>query len=188
MIIKKLVPIFLFIYLAIFISGCAPKKNSENDLAVALPKYNLADHEKKQEEPKAVENITDPLEIEEPNIRDQAFEENLDLKTIYFDFDSYEIKQNFRDMLFENVKWLKSNPDYNILIEGHTDSRGSEKYNLGLGQKRASVVREYIAYLGVDAKRIGTISYGEEKPIDPAETDDAWSKNRRAEFLVYKRQ
>jgi peptidoglycan-associated lipoprotein len=89
-------------------------------------------------------------------------------------------------MLKNNADWIKNNPSYNILIQGHTDNRGSTKYNLGLGQDRASKVRAYLAYLEINPKRIATISYGEEKPEVNLNNEEAWAKNRRAELLVYK--
>jgi len=81
---------------------------------------------------------------------------------------------------------LRRLPRVSIMIEGHCDERGTEEYNLGLGDKRANSARDYLVSLGVSATRIKTISYGEERPFDPAHTEEAWAKNRRAHFVLIK--
>lgn len=106
------------------------------------------------------------------------------LEPIYFDFDRSEIKPEFRSVLEANADWLGRNTRARIQIEGHCDERGSVQYNLALGERRADSTRRYLESLGVDAGRISTISYGEERPVDPAHTEEAWAKNRRAEFVV----
>lgn len=108
-----------------------------------------------------------------------------ELKTVFFDYDSYELSPNTIAALENNAQWLKMHPDLTVRIEGHCDERGSIEYNFNLGQKRASAVREYLARMGVDPARMNTISYGEERPLDPRSSEDAWAKNRRAQFFVY---
>jgi len=103
--------------------------------------------------------------------------------TIHFDFDRSEIKPNDIPNLEAIADYLKKNPNDDLLIEGHCDERGTEKYNLALGERRALSAREYLIKLGVSASRIRTISYGEERPVDPGHNEEAWAKNRRAEFL-----
>lgn len=106
------------------------------------------------------------------------------LKDIHFDFDSYTIKAEELPRLKEIGIWLKNYKDIKIIIEGHCDERGSIDYNLVLGQKRAETVKDHLVKSGVDEKRIKTISYGKELPLDSAHTEDAWAKNRRAHFKV----
>ena len=108
-----------------------------------------------------------------------------ELRTVYFDYNSYQLSQETAQTLEANAQWIKGHSDVNIQIEGHCDERGSNEYNINLGQKRADAVREYLFRLGVDPKRITTVSYGEERPIDPGHDEAAWAKNRRAQFLVY---
>ncbi len=109
------------------------------------------------------------------------------LDRIFFDFDSFILTQTSRDTLSRNADYLlKKQPNARVLIEGHCDERGSDEYNLALGEKRARATRDYLVTLGVAANRLSVISYGEEKPLDPAHTDEAWAKNRRAEFLIVK--
>jgi len=104
------------------------------------------------------------------------------LETIHFAFDQHILTAESRDILAENVVLLQTNPKLKIAIEGHCDERGSDEYNLALGERRAQAARDYMASLGVAAERMATISYGEEMPVDPASGEDAWSKNRRAAF------
>lgn len=105
------------------------------------------------------------------------------LKTIYFSYDASTLSPEARDTLTGNAAWLKKNADYNLQIEGHCDSRGSIEYNLALGERRAKSVRTYLINLGVAAKRLSIISYGKEKPISAGDSEQAMSKNRRANFL-----
>jgi len=106
------------------------------------------------------------------------------LKDIYFEFDSYVVKADELPRLKEIGSWLKNYKDIRITVEGHCDERGSAEYNLVLGQKRAETVKDHLVKLGVDEKRIKTISYGKELPLDPGHTEEAWAKNRRAHFKI----
>nr|WP_320049275.1 peptidoglycan-associated lipoprotein Pal [uncultured Desulfuromonas sp.] len=105
------------------------------------------------------------------------------LGTIYFEFDQYTLSAEARDTLAENMRYLEANPSTTLVIEGHCDERGSDEYNLALGERRAVAAQEYLLSMGVTADRLSTISYGEEKPVDMAGTEAAWAKNRRAEFV-----
>lgn len=107
------------------------------------------------------------------------------LEKVYFDFDSFVLSQAARDALAKNADYLrKKNPADKIQIEGHCDERGSDEYNLALGEKRAKAALNYLVTLGVPAAQLSFISYGEEKPADPGHDEAAWAKNRRAEFIV----
>ena len=106
----------------------------------------------------------------------------INLETIYFDFDKYNLKSDARAALGRNARVLQDNPGVSILIGGHCDERGTQDYNLALGEKRANSARDYLVDLGVSTDRIRTISYGEERPEDPGHNEAAWAKNRRAEF------
>lgn len=111
--------------------------------------------------------------------------ETSELATVFFAFDSSELDPAAESVLDKNAEWLTLHSDVNIQIEGHTDSRGTIEYNYNLGQRRANSVKAYLINKGIDAGRLHTISYGEERPVDPAETEQAWSQNRRAQFLIY---
>ncbi|WP_115718002.1 peptidoglycan-associated lipoprotein Pal [Gallaecimonas mangrovi] len=103
---------------------------------------------------------------------------------IYFDFDKYDIRPEFAELLEAHATYLRDHPDVKVLIEGHTDERGTPEYNIALGEKRAKAVKQYLEGLGVLDSQISTVSYGEEKPLDPRHTEAAYAKNRRA-VLVY---
>ena len=105
------------------------------------------------------------------------------LKTIYFDFDKYNLRDDARRQLDANAEILRSNMDMNIVIEGHCDERGTDEYNLALGERRAQAAREYLVRLGIDASRINVISYGEERPVAPGHDEESWALNRRGEFV-----
>jgi peptidoglycan-associated lipoprotein len=111
-------------------------------------------------------------------------EERRILRTIYFDFDKSAIKPEYREVLDRIGQWAKDNTGRQLLIEGHCDERGTNEYNLALGERRALAVRRYLVGLGVAPERLHTISYGEEKPADPGHSESAWALNRRAEFKV----
>ena len=107
-----------------------------------------------------------------------------ELKDIHFDFDKYDIRPGDAKTLDSNAGWLKSNPNHLLLIEGHCDERGTNEYNLALGERRAKSTMNYLVSQGVQASRITIISYGEERPLCTEHTEECWAKNRRAHFLV----
>ncbi len=110
----------------------------------------------------------------------------LELSRVHFDFDKYDIRPDDAKILEKNAEVLKVYPKVRIKIEGHCDERGTNEYNLALGEKRAITARDYLARLGIEEEKISTISYGEERPLVPAHNESAWAKNRRAEFVVLK--
>ena len=103
---------------------------------------------------------------------------------IHFDFDKYTVREGDQEALKRHAKWFNENQRYAALIEGHCDEVGTEEYNLALGERRASSVRQYLIQLGVRADRLRTATYGEAYPIDSAPTQEAYAKNRRAHFVV----
>lgn len=106
------------------------------------------------------------------------------LDTVYFDFDQSYIREDQTAALERNLAWIRQNPNAPIRIEGHCDERGTEEYNLALGDRRADAVRSWMIDHGVDASRMQSVSKGEVEPADPGHDESAWAKNRRAEFLV----
>ena len=106
------------------------------------------------------------------------------LKEVYFDFDKYDIRPEDAKTLDANATWLKSNAENLVLIEGHCDERGTNEYNLALGERRAKATMNYLVSQGIQANRITIISYGEERPVCNEKTEACWAKNRRANFLV----
>lgn len=118
-----------------------------------------------------------------PGIEGEVFESSL-LKPIFFDYDKYDIRPADTEILKGNSALLKKFPNMKIQIEGHCDERGTNEYNLALGERRANSTKKYLTSLGVTADRVSTISYGEEKPMDPSHNEEAWTKNRRAHFVI----
>ncbi|MBM4339319.1 MAG: peptidoglycan-associated lipoprotein Pal [Deltaproteobacteria bacterium] len=106
------------------------------------------------------------------------------LKPIYFDYDKYDIRPVDAETLKGNAAFLKKYPTIKIQIEGHCDERGTDEYNLALGERRASSTKKYLNSLGIAPDRVTIISFGEEKPVDSAHNETAWSKNRRAHPVI----
>ena len=117
-----------------------------------------------------------PRELTDPKSK-------LSQRSIYFDLDKYEVKDEYKDLVAAHAKYLSTNKGFKVLIQGNTDERGSREYNLSLGQKRAEAVKRSLALLGVKDDQIESVSLGEEKPKNPGHDESAWSENRRADIL-----
>ena len=109
----------------------------------------------------------------------------LSKRTIYFDYDSSQVADSERSKIDTVAQDLKQNDAHAVIIEGNCDERGSNEYNLTLGERRAQAIRAYLAGLGIGADRIQTKSYGEEKPANAGHDEAAWAANRRGEFVLY---
>lgn len=107
----------------------------------------------------------------------------LSKRSVYFDYDKYEIKAEYRDLVSAHAKFLTNNRQFKMLIQGNTDERGSREYNLALGQKRADAVKKALMLLGVREDQLESVSLGEEKPGCTEQSEACWSKNRRADML-----
>ena len=118
--------------------------------------------------------------------QEQADMDRLENEDIYFDFDSIQLTPEAQEILTKKGQWLRENPTARVIIEGHCDNRGTNEYNLALGEGRAQSARTFLMDLGIDISRLDTISYGEERPLDPQQTESAWEKNRRAHFVIEK--
>ncbi|NLT67810.1 MAG: peptidoglycan-associated lipoprotein Pal [Acidobacteria bacterium] len=118
-----------------------------------------------------------------PAISDSEFFTS-NIKDIFFDYDQYTIREDARVTLMENARALKERPGIRILIEGHCDDRGSEKYNLALGDQRANAARDFLIGQGIEASRIDTVSYGEERPFCEVQDEECWQLNRRAHMTM----
>jgi len=106
------------------------------------------------------------------------------LKDVFFDFDKANIRDDQKAALNDNVGWLKGNTGAKLLVEGHCDERGTAEYNLGLGERRAKAVKDYLIAAGVAADRVSTISYGKERPFVLGHDESAWKWNRRGHFVI----
>ncbi len=106
---------------------------------------------------------------------------------VYFDFDQYVIRDDMKQRMNANAAFLLKNPTVRIEIQGNCDDRGTNEYNIALGEKRAMAAKKYLINMGVDPNRMDIVSFGEERPLDPADTPEAWAKNRRDDFVIVAR-
>ena len=118
---------------------------------------------------------------EERKMTERAVFENEDVQ---FEFDSIRLSSEAQEILRKKAQWLKANPDARVTIEGHCDNRGTNEYNLALGDRRAHSAQVFLIDLGIAESRVQTISFGEERPIDTADNEAAWAQNRRAHFVI----
>ena len=191
---------FLIFILVFVVIGCAPKyikqapessKEAEVE-TTAVPKA-IAEEKVLQKPAEIKRDITEETlagkgqKAKESDVRAEnasaPTKAEAVLKDVFFDFDKYEINENERPALDSAAAWLKNNKGVKIIIEGHCDERGTNEYNLALGEKRANAARDYLAANGIAPEKIKTISYGEEKPLCSEQTDDCYQKNRRAHFV-----
>jgi len=190
---KSFMIIIFFLCIGLVLMGCPKKTVMKDEPSVKKEESAAAkaeaDRIAKEREAKLREEAT-KKELEkslvakkEPGIEGVVFESSL-LKDIYFDFDKYDIRPGDAAILKENAALLKKYTNIKIQIEGHCDERGTNEYNLALGERRANSTKNYLMTLGVSPGRISTISYGEEKPLDPGHNEGAWTKNRRAHTII----
>lgn len=177
--------VMLFV-LTLLVSGCA-KKPAVEEPAVAAPPPKV---EMQQQQPvavveqKIVDTSAQDAAAAAAAARIAADAAAKGLERIHFDFDQHVLTPAAKGVLVSNAGLLRAAPGINILIEGHCDERGSDEYNLALGERRAMATKSYLISLGVAADRMSVISYGEEMPINAASTKEAWAQNRRANFKV----
>jgi peptidoglycan-associated lipoprotein len=106
------------------------------------------------------------------------------IRDAFFAFDASTLDAEAQEALGQSATWLRSHPEFRIRIEGHCDDRGTEQYNLALGDRRADTAASYLVTLGVDRNRIDTVSYGEQRPFEEGSSEDAWAQNRRAHLVL----
>jgi len=121
-----------------------------------------------------------------PGIEGEVLETSI-LKNCNFEFDRYDFTPEAQRIIVGNAKIMKGMPNARFQVEGHCDERGTKEYNLALGERRANSVKDYLVSLGIPEEVISTISYGEEMPLDPLSSEEAWAKNRRAHFVILSR-
>lgn len=169
----KVVLVALFLFSGLV--GCA-KPVTEDQANIAQDNVSQADMSQQQEASAFDER---PMMQEEVV---PSHESMAGMKRVLFDFDQFTLSAEARAVLAENAKYLKAMSNVNVVIEGHCDERGSDEYNLALGESRALAAKSYLVSSGINATRLSVISYGEEKPLVDAAGEEAWSQNRRAEF------
>jgi len=172
------------------ISGCAKKKPP---VARPMPPPSAtAGAANSTAPPPPPRPIEEPVVVPPEPMRDDAIgSKSLDdlnrespLSPVFFDLDAFDVSPEGQQVLQANAKVLKQFPSWQITIEGHCDERGTAEYNLALGERRALAAKTYLVSLGIPAEKVRTVSYGKEFPFDPGHEDAAWSKNRRAHFVI----
>jgi peptidoglycan-associated lipoprotein len=191
---RSIVALVLIALLALVGAGCKKKPTTSADAEQPQPEATASAEPEPAEpaEPTVPEEDTTMVaddfgqdSIETAELGDAEIERvQGELDTIYFQFDSYELTEEQRSLLRRNAAVIQQHETLSVRVEGHCDERGTIEYNLALGERRASVVRDYLVSLGVEAGRIRIVSYGEERPADPGKDEEAWSQNRRAEFRL----
>jgi peptidoglycan-associated lipoprotein len=171
-----LIPVFLFTV------SCAQKEVMDTTEETATTEPEKAPEETATEASKEVEQPTADMSAEE---RAALAARNMFLsEDIYFEFDKSTLDSMSQDILSRKADWMRDNPDVVVSLEGHCDERGTNEYNLALGERRAESAKSFLVDLGIDAYRISTVSYGEERPVDAGHNEEAWAKNRRARCLI----
>jgi len=166
---KKLFVLFLVGLLVVAVGACSKKQTTKVDTEPAT---------------ETVTETAPPVEEVQEAVQETPVTKMPVLNDVYFDFDKSALSAEAKQTLAENARQLKDAGSMAVTIEGHCDERGTNAYNLALGEKRANAAKDYLVSLGVDGGRITTISYGEEKPFDAGHDETAWTKNRRGHFVV----
>ncbi len=178
---RKTLSFAIVVLLGLTIAACGGKKGVKEDEGAAVDERGVSTQ--------GVEGLIGPdgrpigaegADMAGPTAADGAL---LDKRRVYFEYDSSAIDEEGRAIVEAHAGYLVNNPSLNIIVEGHTDERGTREYNLALGERRANAVARLMQALGVTPDRIQTISYGEERPVALEHGEAAWSLNRRAEIL-----
>ena len=181
---------FLVIFVAFLAPSCGKKEISSKPVMSEEEARRQAEEEARRRE------MEKQAGIQEETIRDERLSESEKMERIrverdmfenedvQFEFDSARLSMEAQDILRRKAEWLKENPRAKVIIEGHCDERGTNDYNLALGDRRAFSAKSFLVDLGIIESRLTTVSYGEERPLDPGSDEEAWAKNRRAHFVI----
>jgi len=184
----------LMLSFSLFLNACAKKEiiteenviEQKEEAAKAEEKLHLkAEEEKAARDARLKEEaLSIQREREEAAKREARLRKEFENEDIHFDFDGFFLTDKAKEILAKKVSWFLDNPGVKIEIEGHCDERGTNEYNMALGERRANSAMKYLIIAGVKVDRISTISYGEERPLDAGQNEDTWTKNRRAYFRI----
>ncbi len=181
----------LALLVAFSISACAKKRISSEPAATSMD-----EEARKRAEEDRQRELERQNALKEENLKEERLSEGMaaertvsartvfENEDVYFEFDSIRLTPEAQELLTKKAAWLRANPAARVTIEGHCDNRGTNEYNLALGEGRAKSAKAFLVDLGIEASRLKTISYGEERPIDRAQTEEAWARNRRDHFVI----
>jgi peptidoglycan-associated lipoprotein len=183
---------FLVFFLIIFVGFLAPscgKKElkSEPVMSEDEARRRAEEEARKREQERQASIREEALKEEQLSAESERFQSERDMfenDDILYEFDSASLSVDAQQILRRKADWLSENPRARVNIEGHCDERGTNEYNLALGDRRAFSAKSFLVDLGIDDSRLTTVSYGEEQPIDSRSAEDAWSQNRRAHFVI----
>lgn len=180
-----IVPVAL---LALAAGGCSKKKApvTAEEMPVEVERVSDIDASRPSR-PASTETSSDIWSADLDTLNAYVREQGL-LQTVYFDFDRADLRNDSRERLAANARFLQEHPELVIAIEGHADERGTGEYNLALGDRRANTTQSYLGNLGVAGERLRSVSYGEERPECVESSEDCWWKNRRAQFVIVARR
>jgi peptidoglycan-associated lipoprotein len=180
--------LLLVVFVAFLAPSCGKKEIRSEPVMTEEEARRRAEEEarrREMEKQAAVreESLTEEgLREEKEKIR---FERDMfENEDILFEFDSAKLSDEAQNILRRKAEWLRQNPRAQVIIEGHCDERGTTEYNLALGDRRAFSAKSFLVDLGINESRLTTVSYGEERPLDPSATEEAWAKNRRDHFVI----
>lgn len=191
---KSLYPLLTVLIVSVFflagLTGCAKKEvikessGEQQSMVKQEPAAQPAEMKPEEQKPDLApqQEAVQPMAESEQKIA--PAQEAKQLEDIHFDFDKFELRPEDRQILSGHADWLLKNADWQIRIEGNCDERGTQEYNMALGQRRADEAMKYLTNMGVNKKRISTVSYGKEQPLDPGHDEEAWAKNRRDHFVL----
>lgn len=167
--------IWILLALMFVVPGLLVTVSCQKKVVNAAPQP-VVEEKKMEEQPAPKEEVVVPPKAPDMMVMQED---------IYFDFDKSTLTPAAQENLLRKAEWLRDNPDATVTIEGNCDERGTNEYNLALGDRRAESAKAFLVDLGIDPARITTISYGEERPVDPRHNEEAWAKNRRDHFAVH---
>ncbi len=181
---KKIVLGMSIIALFFFAAGCAGRLGTRKEMS-ARPVKGMEGLATREQQEAALKGREIPATKLQGRVRELATaEEKQVFETIRFDFDKSDIRPEARVVLEKIAAYLKDHRRVKVSFEGHCDERGTAEYNMALGERRSLSARRYLVALGIAPERLGTVSYGAEKPLDPGHNEIAWAKNRRCEFKI----
>jgi peptidoglycan-associated lipoprotein len=185
---KRMVWIALLPLVGLLVAGCPKKKPQAAPEQIAMEtKQVQPPTQEMPAEPTAPamdQTEHNPLESEDLRVVNEEAQRQGFAANVYFDFDKSELKPEAREGLAANAEFLRNHPEFVLIVEGHCDERGTNEYNLALGERRANAAKDYLTSLGVAAGRLNTISYGEERPVCTQSDESCWSQNRRAHMVI----
>lgn len=181
------VALVMVLPIMLFTASCSKQAAQTKSESTTGPEVQKAEAQKAQDRPAEEAKPDRQLEADRLQAETAAREAALAAfvgENIHFDFDSFLLSDRARQILVAKAEYLRTNPDITVIVEGHCDDRGTNEYNVALGERRAQSVKTFLVNLGIDTNRLSTVSYGEERPIATGHDEASLAENRRAQFVI----